>query len=181
MDNNIIDLILIFSMVISGSLALFQGFFKEFLALLGWVAAFINIKIFMPVISIPLEKIINNDSLRDIIAISLIFIITLLIWRIISIPILKIFKSSSIGYLDKVLGFIFGILRIIALACILYIYTLLPNEKDAFPEITKNSKLLPFIEDISLVITKNFDFFNINTLIESEKADSINKTDQIDE
>jgi len=181
MDNNIIDLILIFSMVISGSLALFQGFFKEFLALLGWVAAFINIQIFMPLISTPLEKIINNDSLRDIIAISLIFIITLLIWRIISIPILKIFKSSSIGYLDKVLGFIFGILRIIVLACILYIYTLLPNEKDSFPDIAKNSKLLPFIEDISLIINENFDFFNTNTLIESEKADNIIKTDQIDE
>ncbi len=181
MDNNIIDLILIFSMVISGSLALFQGFLKEFLALLGWVAAFINIKIFMPLISTPLEKIINNDSLRDIIAISLIFIITILIWRIISIPILKIFKSSSIGYLDKALGFIFGILRVIALACILYIYTLLPNEKDAFPEIAKNSKLLPFIENISLAITENIDFFNINALIESEKADNINKTDQIDE
>ncbi len=181
MDNNIIDLILIFSMIISGSLALFQGFFKEFLALLGWVAAFINIRIFMPLISAPLEKIINNDSLKDIIAISLIFIITILIWRIISIPILKIFKSTSINYLDKVLGFIFGILRIIALACILYIYTLLPNEKNAFPEIAKNSKLLPFIEDISLVITENFDFFNLDTLIESEKADNINKTDKIDE
>jgi len=181
MDNNIIDLILIFSMVISGSLALFQGFFKEFLGLLGWVAAFINIKIFMPLISTPLEKVINNDPLRDIIAISLIFIITILIWRIISIPILKIFKSSSIGYLDKALGFIFGILRIIVLACILYIYTLLPNEKDTFPEIAKNSKLLPFIEDISLLINENFDFFNINTLIESEKTDNINKTDQIDE
>ena len=63
----------------------------------------------------------------------------------------------------------------------MYIYTLLPNEKDAFPEIAKNSKLLPFIENISLAITENIDFFNINALIESEKADNINKTDQIDE
>ena len=29
METNLIDLILIFSIVISGSLALFQGFFKE--------------------------------------------------------------------------------------------------------------------------------------------------------
>ena len=71
MDNNIIDLILIFSMIVSGSLALFQGFFKEFLALLGWVIAFINIKIFMPFLSQPLEKIIVNDTLRDIMIISL--------------------------------------------------------------------------------------------------------------
>ena len=47
METNLIDLILIFSIVISGSLALFQGFFKELLALLGWVTAFINIKIFL--------------------------------------------------------------------------------------------------------------------------------------
>ena len=46
METNVIDLILIFSIVISGSLALFQGFFKELLALLGWFVAFINIKIF---------------------------------------------------------------------------------------------------------------------------------------
>ena len=46
METNVIDLILIFSIVISGSLALFQGFFKELLALLGWVVAFVNIKIF---------------------------------------------------------------------------------------------------------------------------------------
>ena len=51
METNLIDLILIFSIVISGSLALFQGFFKELLALLGWVTAFINIKIFFSDIS----------------------------------------------------------------------------------------------------------------------------------
>ena len=80
METNLIDLILIFSIVISGSLALFQGFFKELLALLGWVTAFINIKIFFSDISNLLINIIVNDSLRDIFVISSIFIITLIIW-----------------------------------------------------------------------------------------------------
>ena len=103
METNLIDLILIFSIVISGSLALFQGFFKELLALLGWVTAFINIKIFFSDISNLLINIIANDSLRDIFVISSIFIITLIIWRLISIPLLKIFKSTSIGYLESLL------------------------------------------------------------------------------
>ena len=178
MDNNIIDLILIFSMIISGVLALFQGFFKEFLALLGWVIAFININIFMPFLSQPLENIIVNDTLRDIIIISLIFILTLIIWRIISFPLLKIFKSTSIGYLDKLLGFLFGVARILILACIVYIYTLLPNEKEFYPEFAKNSKLLPIIEGISLIITENFEIFDIRPLNEIENFELENGENQ---
>ena len=178
MDNNIIDLILIFSMIVSGGLALFQGFFKEFLALLGWLIAFINIKIFMPLLSQPLENILVNDVLRDIIIISLIFISTLIIWRIISLPILKIFKSASIGYLDKLLGFLFGIARILILACIIYIYTLLPNEKELYPEFAKNSKLLPIIEGISLLITENFEIFDIRSINEIESFELENGENQ---
>ena len=164
METNLIDLILIFSIVISGSLALFQGFFKELLALLGWVTAFINIKIFFSDISNLLINIIANDSLRDIFVISSIFIITLIIWRLISIPLLKIFKSTSIGYLDKLLGFIFGVFRVFALDCIIYIYTLMPNEKENFPEYTKNSRILPVIESLSEILTNNFDFFKENKI-----------------
>ena len=172
METNVIDLILIFSIVISGSLALFQGFFKELLALLGWVAAFINIKIFFAHVSKLLEVFIKNDSLRDIIVISAIFILTLIIWRIISIPILKIFKSTSIGYLDKLLGFFFGVFRVFVLACIIYIYTLMPNEKEDFPEYAKNSRILPLIENLSAMLTDNFEFFNeteMQDIIKSEK------------
>ena len=176
METNVIDLILIFSIVISGSLALFQGFFKELLALLGWVAAFINIKIFFAHVSKLLEVFIKNDSLRDIIVISAIFILTLIIWRIISIPILKIFKSTSIGYLDKLLGFFFGVFRVFVLACIIYIYTLMPNEKEDFPEYAKNSRILPLIENLSAMLTDNFEFFNETEMQDIIKSDKKNES-----
>ena len=104
METNLIDLIFIFMVVLSGSLALYQGFFKELLALFGWVIAFVNIKIFFSSISNLLKTIIENDLIRDVIIISFVFIFTLIVWRLLSIPILKIFKSTSIGYLDKFLG-----------------------------------------------------------------------------
>ena len=176
METNVIDLILIFSIVISGSLALFQGFFKELLALLGWVAAFINIKIFFIHLSRLLEVFIENDSLRDIIVISAIFILTLIIWRVISIPILKIFKSTSIGYLDKLLGFFFGVFRVLVLACIVYIYTLMPNKKEDFPEYAKNSSILPFIENLSAMLTDNFEFFNETEMQDLIKRDKKNES-----
>ena len=162
--------------MISGSLALFQGFFKELLALLGWFVAFINIKIFFTHLSKPLVIFIENESLRDIVVISTIFILTLIIWRVISIPILKIFKSTSIGYLDKLLGFLFGVFRVFVLACIIYIYTLMPNEKEDFPEYTKDSKTLPLIEKLSVRLTDNFKFFNKNEMQDIIKSDNKNES-----
>ncbi|MFL2816557.1 MAG: CvpA family protein [Alphaproteobacteria bacterium] len=176
METNVIDLILIFSIVISGSLALFQGFFRELLALLGWVVAFVNIKIFFASLSKSLVMFIENDSLRDIVVISTIFILTLIIWRVISIPILKIFKSTSIGYLDKLLGFFFGVFRVFVLACIIYIYTLMPNEKKDFPEYTKDSKILPLIENLSVRLTDNFEFFNKTEMQDIIKNDNKNES-----
>ena len=176
METNVIDLILIFSIVISGSLALFQGFFKELLALLGWVVAFVNIKIFFTHLSKPLVIFIENESLRDIVVISTIFILTLIIWRVISIPILKIFKSTSIGYLDKLLGFLFGVFRVFVLACIIYIYTLMPNKKEDFPEYTKDSKILPLIESLSVMLTNNFEFFNETEVQDIIKSDNKNES-----
>lgn len=176
METNVIDLILIFSIVISGSLALFQGFFRELLALLGWVVAFVNIKIFFASLSKSLVMFIENDSLRDIVVISTIFILTLIIWRVISIPILKIFKSTSIGYLDKLLGFFFGVFRVFVLACIIYIYTLMPNKKEDFPEYTKDSKILPLIENLSVRLTDNFEFFNKTEMQDIIKNDNKNES-----
>tara|TARA_Y100001970_G_C13545604_1_gene514378 strand:- start:11 stop:235 length:225 start_codon:yes stop_codon:yes gene_type:complete len=58
----------------------------------------------------------------------------------------------------------FGIFRVFVLACIIYIYTLMPNEKDNFPEYTKNSRLLPIIQSLSELLVDNFDFFNENKI-----------------
>ncbi len=176
METNLIDLIFIFTVVVSGSLALYQGFFKELLALFGWVIAFVNIKIFFSSLSNSLKTIIENDLIRDIIIISFVFIFTLIVWRLLSIPILKIFKSTSIGYLDKFLGFVFGIFRVFFLTCIIFIYTILPNEKDNYPNYLKESNILPIIENFSIFLVNNFEFLNtemMQVIIENEKENEI--------
>jgi len=48
MDINWLDIILIFSMLVSGLLALTQGFIKEILSLIGWVISFISVTVLMP-------------------------------------------------------------------------------------------------------------------------------------
>ena len=58
------------------------------------------------------------------------------------------------------------------------IYTLLPNEKELYPEFAKNSKLLPIIEGVSLLIIKNFEIFDIRPLNEIESFELENGENQ---
>ena len=89
---------------------------------------------------------------------------------------LKIFKSTSIGYLDKLLGFFFGVFRVFVLACIIYIYTLMTNEREDFPEYTKDSKTLPLIEKLSVMLTDNFEFFNETQMQDIINSDNNNES-----
>ena len=58
--------------------------------------------------------------MSDLITISIIFIVTLLVWRLLSLFFVKLFKFTSIGYIDRTLGFLFGVLRVYILASIVF-------------------------------------------------------------
>ena len=55
---------------------------------------------------------------------------------------------------------------------------MLPNEKELYPEFAKNSKLLPIIERVSLLITENFEIFDIRPLNEIESFELENGENQ---
>ena len=48
MDPNLLDIIIILTMLVSGLLALTQGFVKEILSLMGWIVSFISVILLMP-------------------------------------------------------------------------------------------------------------------------------------
>ena len=146
MDINWLDIILLSSMLISGLLALTQGFIKEVLSLIGWIISFISVTILMPETGKFLRPFIESEALSDLITIALIFIITLMIWRVISLMIIKLFKITSINYIDRILGFIFGILRIYILLLIVFAILILPLEDAERPNYIKFSSVSPVIE-----------------------------------
>jgi len=162
MENNIIDIVLIISMLLSGILALSQGFIREILSLLGWVVAFINLKIFMPESTQYVSVFIENKSLANLITISIIFVSTLILWRILSIPLEKLFKKTSIGYIDRFLGFIFGIFRVFLIVGIVYMVIILPIEKENRPNYIKVSKASPIIENLAIFLRKNLQIIDIS-------------------
>ena len=162
MENNIIDTVLIISMLVSGIFALTQGFIREILSLFGWVVAFINLKIFMPESTQYVSVFIENEPLANLITILIIFVSTLILWRIFSIPLERLFKKTSIGYIDRFLGFIFGIFRIFLIVGIVYMVIVLPIEKENRPNYIKESKISPIIENLAIFLRKNLQIIDIS-------------------
>ncbi|MEE3165482.1 MAG: CvpA family protein [Pseudomonadota bacterium] len=180
MENNIIDIVLIIFMLLSGILALSQGFIREILSLLGWVVAFINLKIFMPESTQYVSVFIENKPLANLITISIIFVSTLILWRIFSIPLEKLFKKTSIGYIDRFLGFIFGIFRIFLIVGIVYMVIILPIEKENRPNYMQESKISPFIENLAIFLRKNLQIIDISLDKDFNKKKDENLDEQIE-
>ena len=155
MDVNWLDIILIFSMLVSGLLALTQGFIKEILSLIGWVISFISVTALMPDAGKFLRPFVESESLSDLITIGLIFLVTLMIWRVASLLIVKLFKITSISYIDRILGFIFGVFRIYILASIIFAVFVLPIDNLDRPKYVKSSNISPIIEKSTNRLLKN--------------------------
>ena len=96
MDPNLLDIIIILTMLVSGLLALTQGFVKEILSLMGWIVSFVSVILLMPEAGNYLKPFFESQAISDLITISIIFIVTLLVWRLLCLFIVKLFKFTSI-------------------------------------------------------------------------------------
>ena len=182
MDPNLLDIIIILTMLVSGVLALTQGFVKEILSLIGWVVSFISVILFMPEAGKYLSPFFESKALSDLITISIIFITTLLVWRFLSLFIVKLFKITSIGYIDRTLGFLFGLLRIYILASIVFGVFIQKIEQEKRPSYIQSSNLSKVIESSNNFLFNNFpelenfnyqSYDNQNILSEEERDKDI--------
>ena len=156
MDPNLLDIIIILTMLVSGVLAFTQGFIREILSLIGWLVSFISVILFMPEAGKYLRPFFQSQALSDLITISVIFITTLLAWRLLSLFIGKLFKFTSIGYIDRTLGFLFGIFRIYILASIIFGIFVQKIEQEKRPLYIQSSYLTKIIESSNKFLFNNF-------------------------
>ena len=73
MDPNLLDIIIILTMLVSGLLALTQGFVKEILSLMGWIVSFVSVILLMPEAGNYLEPFFESQAMSNLITISIIF------------------------------------------------------------------------------------------------------------
>ena len=122
---NIVDGIVLATVVISSLLAYSRGLVREVMAIVGWVVAAIAAFVFSPQVmplikEIPMVGPILGDSceLSIIASFAAVFAIVLLMASFFTPLLSSVINKSMLGKLDQSLGFIFGVLRGIALIAI---------------------------------------------------------------
>jgi membrane protein required for colicin V production len=100
-------------------LSIMRGFVREVLALASWVIAFFVAKIYMLELVPLLPEAIPNESLRMLAAFLILFLATLLICTLLAIVLSQIFKKIGLGWLDRIIGGMFGLVRGIVIVTVL--------------------------------------------------------------
>ena len=149
---NIVDLVIMASLLVSGLLALSRGFVKEVLFIAGLVLAAFAALTWFPSVQLFLEHYIGQALIAGSIAFVVIFVSVLTAASYLSSAISRRVRGSEIGILDRSLGFLFGLARgalVIALAYLLLVqfYPALLQEKElrtarAMPAVEYSARLL---------------------------------------
>ncbi len=159
---NITDVVVIVTVLISGAIALVRGLVKEVLAIASWVgAAFATLYGFSYAAPYA-RKMIETPWIADLTAGGVLFIATLFVLSLASHALSSRVKGSTMGVLDRSLGFVFGLLRGALLISLAYLaFSWVQPVKDQ-PEWLRAAKTMPLIEQgadliITLIPEKLFD------------------------
>lgn len=112
-------------------LSILRGFLRETLSLAGWVAAFFVAKLYALQLVPLLPQAIPGESLRLLAAFLILFLVTLLISSLLAIALAEVFKKIGLGWLDRWLGALFGLMRgvlVVGVVVLLGGLTTLPHE-----------------------------------------------------
>ena len=151
MPIELLDIILIFLMLVSGLLAMVRGFSREILSISSWVVAlilaFLFRKTLTPFVAGYTQSVTSNELVPEIVAGAIIFVIALILVSLITIKIADFIVDSRIGVLDRTLGFIFGAVRGFLLVMVLTLFAeFLASEQ--VPGWVTNAKSKPMIDSV---------------------------------
>ena len=114
----IFDLIVIVFILLSSFFAFSRGFSQEILSLISWGLAFLVSLYFSKFFIVYVNYLVSSFLLSQIITYCLVFVSSLFILSFITSKFANSVKKSSVGTLDRSLGFLFGILRGYILLCL---------------------------------------------------------------
>jgi len=95
--------------IVSLLLGLWRGLVYEVLSLLGWPVAFVLSKMFAGNAADMIPGV--QETLRILLAYAAVFIAALILWGVLAWLLSKLVKAAGLGWLDRVLGGLFGVLR----------------------------------------------------------------------
>ncbi len=141
-----LDLALLGIVVVSALLSMVRGFTREVLAIASWAAAAVAAYLLYPRVTPYLEHYIAKDTIRMIVAIAIVFFVTLVLVSIITVKLSDAILDSKIGALDRTMGFVFGAARgfLLGVVAFLFFNWLVPVKSQ--PEWVATAKSKPLLQ-----------------------------------
>jgi membrane protein required for colicin V production len=130
---------------LSALFALSRGFVTELLSLLGWVGAFIGLRLFFAPVSVWMRGFIESKPMADIATLLLLFFGLLLFFRFVAGFLGDKVKQTSVGIVDRVMGAAFGALRGLLIVSLAYAALMLLLDREQMPDWVRGSKTEPLI------------------------------------
>lgn len=146
MHFNILDYIILGIIFISVIIGLIRGFVREAISLVTWFCAFIAALKFSPWVAELLHSAISHTMTRYIVAGLLIFFAVLIVGAIVSKLVHLLISVTGFGFLDRLLGLIFGAARGILSGAVILLLIGASPYKDA--EWVQQSEMAPRFQPI---------------------------------
>jgi len=105
------DLAILALILLSTLFAFVRGVVRELIALVAWVVGFVGAIAFAPTVGAWIPEIPGYPAVRYLIAFAVILIAALVIGAIIAGPLARVIRAAGLGFVDRFLGSIFGVLR----------------------------------------------------------------------
>jgi membrane protein required for colicin V production len=118
---NPFDIFVIVLIVLSGLFAFARGFVRETLSVGTWVGASFAALYAFPFARPIAERWLAKGIVADSTAALSVFVVVLIVLSLVSSAVARRVKDSSLSALDRTLGLLFGLLRGVILACLVYI------------------------------------------------------------
>ncbi len=143
---NVLDLAIVGIMLLSAVLASVRGFTREVLAIASWVAAGFAAYAFHPHVMPFLEPYIANKQFLLAASIAAVFFLVLIAVSLITVKISDLILDSSIGALDRTLGFIFGTARGFLIAVVAFMFFDYLVGEGRQPDLLRDARMRPVLK-----------------------------------
>lgn len=136
---------------ISGLLAMYRGFSREMLSIISWAVAAAAVLYFVifhkPFAQDMAQQMGTQVAVAQIVVGAVIFLIVLIVVHLVTARLSDTILDSRIGMIDRILGFLFGVVRGFILVVIPYMFydAFFPDPNTQVPWV-KEAKTLPYIK-----------------------------------